>query len=158
MSDEILLNKLNEIIQPIVTDLGYELYHIELVKEEGEDYLRVYIENSIGISLQDCEKVSRPISTKLDEYDPIPYGYYLEVSSPGIFRTLFNDNHLSKSIGIRVLVELNSLFNGNREVEGILSSFNDKELVIKLDSLDILVPRDIIRKISIADYEEGGNN
>ena len=158
MSNEILLDKLNELIEPIVTNLGYELYHIELVKEEGEDYLRVYIENAIGISLQDCEKVSRPISSKLDEDDPIPFGYYLEVSSPGIFRTLFNDNHLSKSIGNEILVELNALFNGSRDIEGKLISFNDKELVIKVDSLDTLVPREIIKKISIADYEEGGTN
>lgn len=156
MSNDNLLVQLNQLIEPVVTNLGYELYHIELVKEEGEDYLRVYIDSDTGISLQDCESVSRPISALLDTDDPIPFSYYLEVSSPGIFRTLFTDKHLNKSIGSKVDIELNSLFNGSRNVSGILFSFNDNEVTLKLDDSEILVPRDIIKIIAIADYDEEG--
>lgn len=158
MNNENLLNTLNLLIEPIVINLGYELYYIELVKEDGEDYLRVYIESDIGISLKDCETVSRPISDMLDKDDPIPFSYYLEVSSPGIYRTLFNDNHLKKSIGNKVDIELNSLFNGSREVNGMLLSFDDTGISIKIDEADIIIPRKIINRISIADNEEGGNN
>jgi ribosome maturation factor RimP len=157
MNNDALIQKLNELIQPMVTELGYELYYIELVKEEGEDFLRIYIENENGISLQDCEKVSRPVSDMLDIEDPISFGYYLEVSSPGMYRTLFNDKHLSKAVGEYVLIVLNSLFNGKREVTGELISFNDSNVIIKEKEISIEIPRDIIKNISLTYKEEGGN-
>ncbi len=157
MSNDSLLENLYNLIEPIIKNLEYEFYHLELIKEDGEDFLRVYIDNENGISLSDCEKVSRQISTMLDEQDPIPFGYYLEVSSPGVYRTLFNDNHLNKAIGEFVLVKLNSLFNGNRELKGILSTFNDVQVTIRNKEIDITIPKDKINNISLTDEEEGGN-
>ncbi|MBC8060962.1 MAG: ribosome maturation factor RimP [Clostridiaceae bacterium] len=157
MDNEVLIQQLNKLIEPKVTSLGYEFYHLELVKEEGEDYLRVYIDSENGISLQDCERVSRPISAMLDEDDPIPFGYYLEVSSPGVYRTLFNDYHLNKSMGAYVLIQLNSLLNGKREVQGELKSFDEEQVIIKDGVMDISIPKEKIKNISLTDKEEGGN-
>ena len=157
MDNEVLIQALNKLIEPKVTSLGYSFYHLELIKEEGEDYLRIYIDSENGISLQDCEKVSRPISAMLDEDDPIPFSYYLEVSSPGIYRTLFNDGHLSKSIGEYVLIQLNSLFNGKREIEGDLISFDKEQVLINDGVIELSIPRDKIETISITDKKEGGN-
>jgi len=157
MDNDVLIQELNELIEPKVTSFGYEFYHLELVKEEGEDYLRIYIDSENGISLKDCENVSRPISAMLDENDPIPFSYYLEVSSPGVYRALFNDGHLTKSIGEYVDIQLNSLFNGKREVKGELVSFNEKEVIIKEGVIDITIPKDKIDIISLTDKEEGGN-
>ena len=157
MENEVLLQELIKLIEPKVTSFGYELYHLELIKEEGEDYLRIYIDNENGISLEDCETVSRPISTMLDEDDPIPFSYYLEVSSPGIYRTLFNDYHLTKSIGEYILIQLNSLLNGKREIKGELVSFDEEQVVIKDGVLEISTPKDKIKNISLTDKEEGGN-
>jgi len=157
MDNEVLIQALNKLIEPKVTSLGYSFYHLELIKEEGEDYLRIYIDSENGISLQDCEKVSRPISAMLDEDDPIPFSYYLEVSSPGIYRTLFNDVHLSKSIGECVLIQLNSLFNGKREMEGDLISFDKEQVLINDGVIELSIPKDKIETISITDKKEGGN-
>ena len=156
MDNEVLIQELNKLIEPKVTSLGYEFYHLELVKEEGEDYLRVYIDSENGISLGDCEKVSRPISAMLDEDDPIPFSYYLEVSSPGVYRTLFNDHHLTKSIGEHVLIELNSLLSGTREIKGKLMSFDEEQVSVKDGVIDISIPKEKIKNISLTDKEEGG--
>ena len=157
MDNEVLIQELNKLIEPKVTSFGYEFYHLELVKEEGEDYLRIYIDSKNGISLKDCEIVSRPISAMLDENDPIPFSYYLEVSSPGVYRTLFNDCHLLKSIGEFVDIQLNSLFNGKREVKGESVSFNEKQVTVKEGVIDIAIPKDKIDIIKLTDKEEGGN-
>ena len=90
------------LLSDFLADKGYELYDLEFVKEGPDWFLRVYIEKKQGdaaapekihIGTEDCEKVSRFLSKKLDEKDPIKQNYYLEVSSPGIDRELVTDEH-----------------------------------------------------------------
>jgi len=145
MKNDMLVNKLNVLIEPIVIEKGYELYHIEFVKEGGENYLRVYIDKEAGITLEDCEKVSRAVSDMLDMEDPISEGYYLEVSSPGIFRTLYNDKHYAKYVNSDILVKLNALLEGKRQLEGKLLNFNEDEITIEVDGTEISVPRNKIK-------------
>lgn len=147
MKDNFLLDRLSQLIEPIVLELNYELYHIEYVREQNENYLRVYIDKPEGISLEDCEKVSRRISDVLDETDPIEDAYYLEVSSPGIERILYNDGHLKKYIHSNVVIKLSKLFNGSRKFEGELLEFNDKSITIKNEISNIDIPRDRVKKI-----------
>lgn len=149
MSSEILIGRLIHLLKPVVLELGYEFYYVEFVNEEGENYLRVYIDNEVGISLTDCEKVSRRISEILDEKDPIESSYYLEVSSPGVFRTLFTDEHLNKYIGYAVAVSLNQLFIGRRKLNGKLISFDEESIVIKTDEEDVSIPRTIISTVTL---------
>jgi len=149
MRNDTLLQKLRKITQPIVEKNNCELYHLEFVKEAGENYLRIYIDSSNGISLEDCEKTSRAISEILDVEDPITDSYCLEVSSPGIERVLYEDNHFKKYIGQNVLVNLNSLYEGKKKLEGNLLGFSDEQIEIQHDGNNISIPREKISVVSL---------
>lgn len=94
MKVDALLETIDQLVRPIAEELKYEIYHIEYVKENGEYYLRIYIDKDGGITLSDCEALSRRVSDVMDEKDPIKEAYFLEVSSPGLNRGLFTDDHL----------------------------------------------------------------
>jgi len=149
MRNDTLLQKLRKITQPIVEKNNCELYHLEFVKEAGENYLRIYIDSSNGISLEDCEKTSRAISEILDVEDPITDSYCLEVSSPGIERVLYEDNHFKKYIGQNVLVNLNSLYEGKKKLEGNLLGFSEEQIEIQHDGNNISIPREKISIVSL---------
>lgn len=149
MKNDTLLQKLRKITQPIVEKNNCELYHLEYVKEAGQNYLRIYIDSSNGISLEDCEKTSRGISEILDVEDPITDSYCLEVSSPGIERILYDDNHLKKYIGQNVLVKLNSLYEGTKKLEGNLLGFSDVQIEIQYDGNNINIPKENISNVSL---------
>jgi ribosome maturation factor RimP len=144
-----LLQKIRKITQPIVEKNNCELYHLEYIKEAGENYLRIYIDNSNGISLEDCEKTSRAISELLDVEDPIKDSYCLEVSSPGIERILYNDNHLKKYIGQNVLINFSSLYEGMKKLEGNLLGFSDAQIEIQYDGNNISIPKEKISIVSL---------
>jgi len=150
MKNDTLIQKLRKITEPIVEENNCELYHIEYVKEAGENFLRIYIDSSNGISLEDCEKVSRATSEILDVEDPITDSYFLEVSSPGIERILYSDNHLQKYIGHNVLLDLNSLYEGKKKLEGSLLAFSDVQIEIEYDGNNISIPKE---KISIVNLK-----
>lgn len=147
MQNNIIVDRLNELIEPIVSSLNYEMYYLEYIKEQNEYYLRVYIDKADGISLEDCEKVSRKISDMLDEKDPISDSYYLEVSSPGIERILYNDKHLNKYLNNTVIVKLAKLINGKRVYEGNLLSFDDNTVIIEVEGSNLIIERNKIKKI-----------
>ena len=98
--------KVENLIEKDITALGYSLYDVEYVKEGKEYYLRIYIDSTNGISLDDCEKVNNAITDKLDEADYIKEQYYLEVSSCGLEQILKKDKHLEKALGKEVEVKL----------------------------------------------------
>lgn len=149
MNDKNFIDNLKELIEPIVNDLDYELYYLEFVGENKENYLRIYIDSESGIGLEDCEKASRAISNMLDEKDPIDSSYYLEVSSPGLERQLYNDKHLEDNIGKNVCVKLDSLFNGGRKFEGKIKSFDNQNLTLDINAEDFEIPREKIKKINL---------
>lgn len=144
-----LEDKLKELIKPLVDEQGYEFYHVEYVKENNEYYLRVYIDSDNGISLSDCEKISRLVSSLMDESDPIEGQYYLEVSSPGIDRQLFTNEHMLKSIGSKVVARLLKAVNGEKVIKGTLSEIKEDEIVILRDNNSIIIPKDKIKSINI---------
>lgn len=149
MKNNTLLQKIRKITQPIVEKNNCELYHLEYIKEAGENYLRIYIDSSNGISLEDCEKTSRAISEVLDVEDPIKDSYCLEVSSPGIERILYNDNHLKKYIGQNVLINFSSLYEGMKKLEGNLLGFSDAQIEIQYDGNNISIPKEKISIVSL---------
>ncbi|WP_315113291.1 ribosome maturation factor RimP [Clostridium intestinale] len=144
-----LEDKLKELIKPLVDEQGYEFYHVEYVKENNEYYLRVYIDSDNGISLSDCEKISRLVSSLMDESDPIEGQYYLEVSSPGIDRQLFTNEHMLKSVGSKVVARLLKAVNGEKVIKGTLSEIKEDEIVILRDNNSIIIPKDKIKSINI---------
>lgn len=144
-----LVEKISALVQPIADELNYELYYVEYVKESGDNFLRIYIDKEEGhISLTDCETVSRSVSTMLDEEDPIPDSYYLEVSSPGLNRGLYNDKHYKKFIGREVAVKLTGAVNGSKSYNGILKSVDDESIVIN-NGEDISIPKNKIKKANL---------
>ena len=113
-----------ELAAPIVRDAGCTLWDVEYVREAGEWFLRVYIDKEGGVSIDDCEAVSRPLSDALDEADPIQGSYVLEVSSAGADRALKKPEHFARFIGAPVDVRLYRPVDGGREHTGALKELN----------------------------------
>lgn len=149
MNKSVLLNEIQSFVKPIAENSGYELYYIEYVKENGENYLRIYIDNpERSISLNDCENVSRKVSDILDEKDPIGESYYLEVSSPGLNRRLFTDEHVKKFSGSDVKVILKSAINGTKKITGKLEGLKDDIIIVNADE-KIEIPKNKIKTINL---------
>ena len=143
-----LVEQIAEIVKPIAEELSYDIYHIEYVKESGEYYLRIYIEKDGGVSLNDCEALSRRVSDVLDEKDPITDAYFLEVSSPGLNRTLFTEEHYKRFIGREVMVKFTKSVDGKKNIKGILKEVNEDSIVVEADQL-INIPKDKIKSVNI---------
>lgn len=121
-----------QLAEPIVAACGCTLWNVEYVKEAGEWYLRIYIDKEGGVSINDCEAVSRPLSDALDEADPVEGSYTLEVSSAGADRALKKPEHFSKFLGSQVDVKLYRPRNGRKELCGVLLSYENGDLSLSL--------------------------
>ncbi len=139
--------RVESLIGTRIESLGYRLYDVEFVKEGKDFYLRVYIDKDSGISLEDCEAVSNGINEVLDEADYIKEQYFLEVSSPGVERVLKKDRHLKENIGNKVQVKLFKPLAGKKVFEGLLESFSDDNICIKVESQILEIERSNIGQI-----------
>ena len=148
MKNDALVTQIYEMVKPISDELNYEIYHVEYVKENGEYYLRIYIEKDGGITLSDCEALSRRVSDLMDEKDPIKDPYFLEVSSPGLNRTLFTEEHYKRFIGREVMVKFTKSVDGKKNIKGILKEVNEDSIVVEADQL-INIPKDKIKSVNI---------
>lgn len=148
MKNDALVTQIYEMVKPIADELNYEIYHIEYVKENGEYYLRIYIEKEGGITLNDCEALSRRVSEIMDEKDPIPEAYFLEVSSPGLNRTIFTEAHYKRFVGREVMVRFTKSIDGKKNVKGILKEVNEDNIIVEVDTL-ISIPKDKIKSANI---------
>lgn len=115
---------------PLVEAAGCSLWDVEYVKEAGQWFLRVYIDKEGGVSINDCEAVSRPLSDALDEADPIEGGYTFEVSSAGADRVLKKPEHFSQFQGTQVEVKLYRAREGRKEFVGLLSGYADGDVTL----------------------------
>ena len=115
-----------ELLEPIVTGFGFELVDVEYVKEAGTWYLRAYIDKPGGITVDDCEAVSRKFSDVLDEKDYIEDTYIFEVSSPGLGRPLKKDKDFQRSLGEEVEIRTYRPIDRQKEFVGELKAY-DKE-------------------------------
>lgn len=148
MKNDALVNEIYEMVKPIADELNYDIYHVEYVKENGELYLRIYIEKDGGITLSDCEALSRRVSDLMDEKDPIKDPYFLEVSSPGLNRTLFTEEHYKRFIGREVMLKFTKSVDGKKNIKGILKEVNKDSIVVEADQL-INIPKDKIKSVNI---------
>lgn len=141
-------------IEPEIQKLGYELEYIEYVKEGNLQIVRVVIDNSLGITTKDCEKISKTIESIIDKNVKYNEGYILEISSPGLERSLKNTRLYKKYIGNKVLIKLYKKFNGSKELVGILKDVNDESIVILIDKKDIKIKiKDIVYGNTVYDFE-----
>lgn len=138
------------LLQPIAAAMGVEIYDVEYVKEGSDYYLRAYIDKTQGVSIVDCENVSRALSDALDREDFIPDAYILEVSSPGLGRALKKDRHLAYSIGQEVEIRLYKPLEGVKEFSGALKSFDGGSIVITEETGDRVFARNDIAVIRLA--------
>lgn len=138
------------LLQPIAAAHGVEIYDVEYVKEGSDYYLRAYIDKPEGVGILDCENVSRALSDALDQEDFIPDAYILEVSSPGLGRTLKKDRHLAHSIGKEVEIKLYKPLDGVKEYAGMLKTFDENSIVLTEDAGDRIFIRSDIAVIRLA--------
>lgn len=156
MSTNTVIQKVNELVQPILDEHHFELFDTEFVKEGPSWYLRVYIDKDGGITLEDCVTVSDALSEALDKCDPdpIPQQYFLEVSSPGAERPLRNEADYQKAVNDYIHVSLYQPVDGKKVYEGTLTKLSNDEL--SLDWLDktrhktVVIPRKLIAKARLA--------
>ena len=119
---------------------GYEIWNVEYVKEGKEKQLRVYVDREGGVTIDDCESVSRFLSEKLDADDLVDEAYSLVVSSPGMDRLLLKDGHFSRYIGNPVEVALYKGLDGRKKFAALLGSKTDSELFVTPINRDTLEP------------------
>ena len=142
--------KTEAILLPIAEKNGVEIYDVEYVKEGSDFYLRAYIDKEEGVNINDCEAVSRELSDALDREDFIPDAYILEVSSPGLGRTLKKDRHLEKSIGLEVEIKLFKPIDKCKEFAGVLENFDAETITISEDDVPRIFNRSEIALIRLA--------
>ena len=143
--------KTERLLEPIMTNNNFELVDVEYVKEGGNFFLRVFIDKEDGISVDDCELVSRALSDLLDQKDFIPDAYILEVSSPGLGRHLKKDKDFARSIDKEVEVKLYKAINKQKEFVGFLQCYDNDSVTLKFDDDSTIdIPRTNISLIRLA--------
>ncbi|MCL6587010.1 MAG: ribosome maturation factor RimP [Anoxybacillus sp.] len=119
-----------ELVAPILDDMDLELVDIEYVKEGKNWFLRVFIDSEEGIDIEQCGVVSEKLSEKLDAVDPIPYNYFLEVSSPGAERPLKKAKDFERAVGKNVYIKTYEPIEGEKEFEGELTNFDGQTVTV----------------------------
>lgn len=130
---EVYEQKAEALITPILDSMGFELVDVEFVKEAGEWYLRSYIDKEGGITINDCEAVSRLFSEKLDEEDFIEESYIMEVSSPGLGRPLKKEKDYKRSMGKELEIRTYKVIDREKEFYGILQAYDDSSVTIETE-------------------------
>jgi ribosome maturation factor RimP len=152
-----VVDKLFEVFEPFLKDMGYELLDVELTSDMGRQILRVTIYKTEGITFDDCIAVDKALDPILEELDPIPGSYNLEVSSPGLERTLKRDKEFEIFSGRECRVNLYAPVDGKRSFEGILvgldRSADEESVVIRDEDGDIALPRHNVSKVQLV-YKE----
>ncbi len=137
-------DEIHDLIEPTIERLGYELTDLEVRLSEQGGLLRLTIDKSDGIDLDDCEKVSHAVSALLDVEDPVPGNYNLEVSSPGLDRKLTKVEHFQRFEGETLKVTMRFPIEGRRRFRGTLMSSDDKNIVVEVDGESHSLPLTMI--------------
>ena len=130
---EVYEQKAEALITPILDSMGFELVDVEYVKEGGEGYLRSYIDKEGGITINDCEAVSRLFNEKLDQEDFIEESYIMEVSSPGLGRPLKKEKDYKRSMGKELEIRTYKAIDREKEFYGILQAYDDSSVTIETE-------------------------
>ncbi len=139
-----------QIINPKLVELGFELVDIKYTREGGNWFLRIFIDQTKGIGLEDCQLVSENIDPLLDKYDPIPHAYTLEVSSPGLDRPLKKPADFARFIGESVKITTFASFAGRRKFKGQIIAAEDHLVTLDIDGTSIVLPLDQVASARLA--------
>lgn len=143
-------NKVEDLVTSTIEDLGYRVYDVIYTKEGKDNYLRIFIDNDEGISLNDCENVNNAITDMLDEANIIKEQYFLEISSPGIERHIRKDKHLEQNIGKDIDIKLFKMLNKQKELTGTLKKFDSNIITILVEDKEIAIERANISSMKIS--------
>ena len=141
--------KTEQLLEPILKELAFELVDVEFVKEGSDFYLRAYIDKEGGITIDDCEKVSRKLEVMLDEKDFIQDAYILEVSSPGLGRQLKKERDYLRSIGEQVDIKLYKPIEKVKEMTGILKSYESQKFVFEIEGKELELDASQIARLNL---------
>ena len=142
--------QLQALIAPVVASLDCELWGLEYLTQGRYTTLRLYIDrDETGVSLEDCEKVSRQVSAVMDVEDPITGEYTLEVSSPGMDRPLYTAEHYARYIGEQVNLRLRIARDGRRRFKGTILAVDGDEVRVAVDNTEYVLALDAIDKANI---------
>ncbi len=152
---ESVLKKIEQLIEPVLEEMGIELVDMEYLSGQGKGVLRIYADRPAGISLDDCAMVSREIGHLLDVKDLLPHHYVLEVSSPGLDRPLKKEKDFLMAVGKKIKVKTAVPLKGRRNFSGLLQSFESGMLQLKLDDTVVEIPEDSVNKANLVyDFED----
>ena len=143
------LELLHELIEPVVEGQGYAFWGLEFLTQGRRSLLRVYIDAEQGITVDDCERVSRQLSAVMDVENPVSNEYTLEVSSPGLDRPLFTLAQYESCVGQVVNIRLRAPFEGRRKYKGVIRGIEGDEVVIVCEGHEFLFPVDVIEKAHV---------
>lgn len=129
---ESIESRFEEILTPIASNNGVWIYDVEYVKEGSDYYLRGYIDKEGGVTIDDCENVSRAVSDVIDQDDFIDEAYIMEISSPGLGRTLKKDRHFENSLGEEVELKTYKPVDGSKDFTGILKSYDSENITLEI--------------------------
>lgn len=135
-----IISAVEALARPFLDENGYELVDVEYVKEGGNRYLRIIVDKPGGIDIEDCSKISEFMSAKLDEKDPIPDAYFLEVTSPGAERPLKKAEDYRNAVGKHVFITTYEPVSGSKEFEGLLASYTDEEIIVTIGKKNHTIP------------------
>ena len=137
-----------DLVTPFLAREGFELVDVEYVTEGGNKFLRVYVDKEGGIDIDECGKVSEFLSEQLDQNDPIPDAYILEVSSPGAERPLKKPEDFRRAVGKDVYITTYEPFEGMKEFEGPLLAYDGESVTVRAGrkgkTKDVTLPMDRI--------------
>ena len=147
------MNKIVEIVtgiaRPIVEQNGLELWDVEYVSEAGQWYLRIFIDKEGGISIDDCEKISRALDPILDEKDPIASNYIFEVSSAGLERTLKLPSHFLRFLGENVEVKLYKAIDGAKLYTGTLTAYENGNITLECGGTTVTFSKEQVASVRL---------
>jgi ribosome maturation factor RimP len=141
--------ELETLLAPTVAALGLRVWGVEYLGQGKHSLLRIYIDRDEGVTIDDCELVSKQVSEVLDVEGTLTSSYTLEVSSPGMDRLLFKPEQYAESIGETVDVRLNYPFEGRRRVVGALTGLENDEVVVQVEDSEYQIPLSNVQRARI---------
>ena len=141
--------KVEALLRMTVEGMGCEIWGVEFLSQGRHSKLRLYIDKTDGVSIDDCEKVSRQVSDVLDVENMFTKGYTLEVSSPGMDRILFNAEQYESHVGETVDVRLNFPLEGKKRVVGLLAGIENAEAIVQADGEEYVLPLENVQRARI---------
>ncbi len=143
------ISVLTALIEPVINAMGYQLWGVEYLGQGKHSILRVYLDKTGGVDIEDCAQASKQISSLLDVEDPIKSEYTLEVSSPGLDRMLFSLEQFQEYAGHHSKIRLTETFEGQRNFTGQIKAVKNDEVVLIIGDEEITLPYELIEKANL---------